>query len=87
MSDVRVRKSEGCRQAFVFRILSLDRGVRALRLHPTPMSRIVFATHGSLGDLHPVLAMATEMRRRGHDIVIATSGGSNTGELVAYRLP
>lgn len=37
------------------------------------MSRIVFATFGSLGDLHPVIAMAVEMRRRGHRIEIATN--------------
>src|SRR4051812_14728172 len=37
------------------------------------MSRIVFATFGSLGDLHPVLAIALEMRRRGHQVQIATN--------------
>ena len=30
------------------------------------MARIVLATFGSLGDLHPVLALAFELRRRGH---------------------
>ena len=34
--------------------------------------RILFATFGSLGDLHPVLAVALELRRRGHEIAIAT---------------
>jgi rhamnosyltransferase subunit B len=37
------------------------------------MARIVLATFGSLGDLHPTLALALELRRRGHDAVIATS--------------
>ena len=37
------------------------------------MSRIVLATIGSLGDLHPVLALALELRRRGHEPSIATS--------------
>ena len=37
------------------------------------MARILFATIGSLGDLHPVLALALEMRRRGHAVGIATS--------------
>lgn len=37
--------------------------------------RIVFATFGSLGDLHPYLAVALELRRRGHVPVIATFDG------------
>jgi UDP:flavonoid glycosyltransferase YjiC (YdhE family) len=36
------------------------------------MARIVLATFGSLGDLHPLLALAIELRRRGHEIVINT---------------
>jgi len=36
------------------------------------MARIVLAPFGSLGDLHPLLALAIELRRRGHDIVINT---------------
>jgi rhamnosyltransferase subunit B len=35
--------------------------------------RVVFATFGSLGDLHPYMAIALEWQRRGHDAVIATS--------------
>jgi rhamnosyltransferase subunit B len=35
--------------------------------------RIVFATRGSLGDLHPYLAIAKELRNRGHSPVIVTS--------------
>src|SRR4030095_9549769 len=35
--------------------------------------RIVLATHGTLGDLHPYLAIALELRARGHQPVIATS--------------
>ncbi len=34
--------------------------------------KIVLATFGSLGDLHPMLALAIELRRRGHEIVINT---------------
>jgi rhamnosyltransferase subunit B len=34
--------------------------------------RIVFATFGSLGDLHPYLAVALELRARGHRPLIAT---------------
>src|SRR5690348_8344436 len=37
------------------------------------MSRIVLATLGSLGDLHPLLGIAIELRRRGHDPVICAS--------------
>jgi len=35
--------------------------------------RIVLTTHGTLGDLHPFIAIALEMRKRGHHPVIATS--------------
>lgn len=35
--------------------------------------RIVFASLGSLGDLHPLLALAREAQRRGHEPVIAAS--------------
>jgi rhamnosyltransferase subunit B len=37
------------------------------------MARIVLATLGSLGDLHPVIALALELQRRGHRAEIATS--------------
>lgn len=36
------------------------------------MSRIVVTTIGSLGDLHPKIAVALELRQRGHDVVFAT---------------
>jgi UDP:flavonoid glycosyltransferase YjiC (YdhE family) len=36
------------------------------------MARIVLTTIGSLGDLHPKLALALELRRRGHDPVVCT---------------
>lgn len=35
--------------------------------------RIVITTYGSLGDLHPYIALALELKRRGHHPVIATS--------------
>lgn len=35
--------------------------------------RIVIATFGSLGDLHPVLALGLELQRRGHAVAVATS--------------
>lgn len=37
------------------------------------MARIVLNTFGSLGDLHPYLAIAISLRKRGHEPVIATS--------------
>lgn len=37
------------------------------------MKRIVLSTFGSLGDLHPFIALALGLRDRGHDAVIATS--------------
>src|SRR5262245_46612414 len=39
-----------------------------------PRRRIVLTTFGSLGDLHPYVAIALELQRRGHEAVIATSG-------------
>lgn len=36
------------------------------------MSRIVLTTIGSFGDLYPKIALALELRKRGHDVVIAT---------------
>ena len=36
------------------------------------MAKIVLAPYGSLGDLHPFLALAMELRERGHTIVICT---------------
>lgn len=36
------------------------------------MSRIVLTTIGSLGDLHPMIAIAIKLRQRGHDVVFAT---------------
>ena len=35
--------------------------------------RIVIATIGSLGDLHPAIALALELQTRGHEITLATS--------------
>ncbi|MDJ0689999.1 MAG: glycosyltransferase [Xenococcaceae cyanobacterium MO_188.B32] len=39
------------------------------------MSRVVVTTIGSLGDLHPKIAIALELRQRGHDVVFATHKG------------
>jgi UDP:flavonoid glycosyltransferase YjiC (YdhE family) len=36
------------------------------------MSRIVITTMGSLGDLHPKIAIALELRDRGHDVIFST---------------
>lgn len=36
------------------------------------MSRILITTVGSLGDLHPMIAIGLELRDRGHEIVFAT---------------
>src|SRR5690606_5451727 len=36
--------------------------------------RIVLATFGSLGDVHPYIALGKELARRGHRPVVATSG-------------
>lgn len=39
------------------------------------MAKIVVAPYGSLGDLHPLLAIAIELRERGHKVSIATLEG------------
>jgi len=36
------------------------------------MARIVLSSFGSLGDLHPFLALGIELRERGHDVVVNT---------------
>jgi UDP:flavonoid glycosyltransferase YjiC (YdhE family) len=36
------------------------------------MAKIVLATFGSLGDLHPMIALGIELRRRGHEIAFNT---------------
>lgn len=36
-------------------------------------NRIVLTTFGSLGDLHPYMAIAVELKQRGHSVAIATS--------------
>ena len=35
--------------------------------------RIVLSTFGSFGDVHPYIAIALELKARGHHLVIATS--------------
>jgi UDP:flavonoid glycosyltransferase YjiC (YdhE family) len=37
------------------------------------LSRFLFATIGSLGDVHPMIAIGLELQKRGHEIVFATS--------------
>lgn len=37
--------------------------------------RILLCTFGSLGDLHPILALGVELQRRGHLPIVATSPG------------
>lgn len=37
------------------------------------MKRVVFATFGSLGDLHPYIAIALELKRRGHRPLLVTT--------------
>ncbi len=39
------------------------------------MARIILCTFGSLGDLHPVLALGCELKHRGHAPVVATTPG------------
>jgi Glycosyltransferase family 28 N-terminal domain len=51
---------------------NLPRGIRRMsKLFEA--KRIVIATIGSLGDLHPCLALSLELTRRGHHVTIATT--------------
>src|SRR5580658_6463257 len=42
-------------------------------LNGTRKNRIVLTTFGSLGDLHPYIAIALGLQARGHEAIIATS--------------
>ena len=48
--------------------------------------RILLVTFGSLGDLHPMLALGRELQRRGHEAVIATSEYFR-GRVTGFGLP
>jgi UDP:flavonoid glycosyltransferase YjiC (YdhE family) len=41
--------------------------------HPISRKRVVITTIGSLGDLHPYIAIARELQARGHEAILATS--------------
>jgi len=49
------------------------------------MAKIVLSTMGSLGDLHPMLALAFELKIRGHDVIISTWQGYE-GKVAALDL-
>ena len=49
--------------------------------------RIVLTTFGSLGDLHPYIAVALGLQERGHEAIIASSGISAKGRGTGHRLP
>lgn len=40
--------------------------------------RVIFGTFGTLGEVHPVLAVASELRKRGHEIVILAPASYET---------
>jgi len=42
------------------------------------VARILLASFGSLGDLHPYIAIGTELKRRGHTVTIATCAAHRT---------
>jgi UDP:flavonoid glycosyltransferase YjiC (YdhE family) len=48
--------------------------------------RLLLSTFGSLGDLHPLLALALELKRRGHQPAIATVSGYRE-KITALGLP
>jgi UDP:flavonoid glycosyltransferase YjiC (YdhE family) len=50
-----------------------DDSARSQQPVTQPPRRIVIASFGSLGDLHPFLALAVELRDRGHSVTIATA--------------
>jgi hypothetical protein len=44
-----------------------------LRLKKMECVKVVVTTIGSLGDVHPCIALGLELKRPGHEVVIATS--------------
>lgn len=48
--------------------------------------KIVLATFGSLGDLHPMIALGSELRRRGHEIAFAAAEAYGE-KLAAHGFP
>ena len=51
-------------------------GMTAVTLPPTathPGRRIVVTTWGSLGDLHPYIALGLSLQARGHDVIVGTA--------------
>src|SRR5437763_12925978 len=57
-------------------VLGLLAEIPVVPAEPSPRSsrrRIVSTTFGSLGDLHPYIAIALGLQARGHEAVIATS--------------
>lgn len=50
------------------------------------MARILLVTFGSLGDLHPIIALALALQRRGHRAELATSEHYR-GKITALGLP
>lgn len=50
-----------------------SRNARPVQIDANRPKRILFATIGSLGDLHPCVALALELKRRGHRVTIATT--------------
>jgi UDP:flavonoid glycosyltransferase YjiC (YdhE family) len=48
--------------------------VDALATTGSRKARIVLTTFGSLGDLHPYLAVGLGLLARGHEVIVATSG-------------
>lgn len=47
---------------------------RPISILDAHLSRVVITTFGSLGDLHPYLAIALELQHRGHEAIVATAG-------------
>jgi UDP:flavonoid glycosyltransferase YjiC (YdhE family) len=57
-------------------LLGLGNNLHSSGVHVSSMRgkrRIVLSTLGSLGDLHPVMALALGLQERGHDVVLVTS--------------
>lgn len=50
-----------------------SQGQQLAPAHPGPGKQILFASIGSLGDLHPCIALALELKRRGHLVSFATT--------------
>jgi Glycosyltransferase family 28 N-terminal domain len=85
---VRMRRIASIQKAPHRRVIESVGRTQAKTQGPITMrrKRILFATLGSLGDLYPYLAVASEMQRRGHQATILT-GSQHQSRIESWSPP